>query len=65
MWRQTSELEDRTKENRHAAMKSIIMQTATHCSVLQFNYIPTNWKGSIGEQLAELPSKYILFFVNM
>ena len=28
-------------------MKSIIMQSATHCSVLQFNYIPTNWKGSI------------------
>ena len=28
-------------------MKSIIMQRATHCSVLQFNCIPTNWKGSI------------------
>ena len=28
-------------------MKSIIMQRATHCSVLQFNYIPANWKGSI------------------
>ena len=38
----TSELEDRTKENRHAAMKSIIMQRATHCSVLQFDCIPTN-----------------------
>ena len=23
------------------------MQRATHCSVLQFNCIPTNWKGSI------------------
>ena len=40
-------------------MKSIIMQRATQCSVLQFNCIPTNWKGSIPHNKYQLVKQYI------